>query len=138
MNRLALFHVHLDAHTHFKSSAESTFVASCVEWDLVGIHVSRLKAQITMIISPQSLGAFASEHRANWKLQNHEPLERALAEFPGSASLLSQPAQLSIELNHQGQDSRQLFDRCVTVEPFTMMSVGSNTASVYIQCICTI
>ncbi len=58
-------------------------------------------------------------------------LERALRAC--SASLLIQPAQLSIELNHQGQDSRQLFDRCMIVEPFIMFPVGSNTASV--QCL---
>ncbi len=55
------------------------------------------------------------------KLQNHD-MAAAAHEGPRSASLLIQPAQLSMELNHQGQDSRQLFDCCVT---FTMMPVGS-------------
>lgn len=67
-------------------------------WEHTGIHVSRLKAQIIIFSSPQPLGAFAPEHGA--KLRNHAiaaaARERALRVC--SASLLIQPAQLSIQL----------------------------------------
>ncbi len=61
-----------------------------------------------MIVSPQFLDAFAPERTA--KLQNHD-IAAAANEGPCSAALLIQPAQLSMELNCQGQDSTQLFDR---------------------------
>ncbi len=68
------------------------------------------------------------------KLQNHD-MAAAAHEGPRSASLLIQPAQLSMELNHQGQDSRQLFDCCVT---FTMMPVAASDALYALYRFCTV